>query len=106
MIAGAGLARPLDAVEFRFGPDDDHRDQGAVGLLAQPGDELRGLAPCTRGGEENKVGVVIGTKAEGGIRIGEAPGDGSTAERAGQPFQDLQIGDAVIDDDHQLRRHA
>ena len=81
--------------------DDDHRDVGADRLLAQMGDELRSLTLCTRRRQEYKIGAVIRTKGECGIPIGERLGDGSTAERAGQAFEDLQIGDAVIDDDHQ-----
>jgi hypothetical protein len=97
MIAGAGLARPLDTVEILLGPDDDHRNIGAARLVAQPRDEFGGLALRTRGGEKNKVGEILGTKAKGPIGIGETPGDRSTTERAGQAFQYLPIGDAVID---------
>ena len=100
MIAGAGLARPLDTIEIRLGPDDDHRKIGTARLLAQPADEVGGLALRARGGEQNKFGEILGTKAKSRVRVGEALGERSATERAGQTFQYLPIGDAVIDDDH------
>ena len=102
MIACPGRARPLDRVEFVRRPDDDYRDDAAVRLRPQTDDKFRCLAVRGRGCGEDKVGVMRSAEPEGGLGFGKAAGDRLPAQRMGQPFEDLQIGDAVIDDDHQL----
>jgi len=102
MIAGAGPARPRDAVEIILRTDHNHRDISAAGLLPQPDDEFRGLAFARRGCQENQIGAVLRTKQQRHTGIDKALREGWAAQRAHQSFLDLQIRVAVIDDDHQL----
>src|SRR5258707_736893 len=49
--------------------------------------------------------VLPGHADQSGKGIVEGLRDGPAAERIGEPFENLQVGGAVIDDDDQLRRH-
>jgi hypothetical protein len=98
--------RPFDTVEILIGADDDHRHLAAARPLAQPKDEHRCLALRPGRRDDDEIGGILGAKAERPVAIGKALHDRPFAERGRQSFEDLQVGDGVVDDDDKVRRHA
>jgi hypothetical protein len=105
MVDGAGVARPLQTIEILFGSDHDDRNVGAaldaVQLMDQPG--CLALGDC--GGEHDEAGTILTAERQRRVGIAEGLRDGPAAERIDKPFEDLQVGGAVIDDDDRLGRH-
>ena len=106
MVGGAGLARPLQTIEILFGAGHDDRHPDTPLDPAQLVYKAGGLALGRRGGEHNQAGAVGVAERQRGLGIVEGPRDGPAAERIGKPFENFQVGGAVIDDDDQLRRHG
>ena len=106
MIGGAGVARAFEAIEILFGADDHDRNLGTGFEPAQPMDQCGGFALRRRGGEHEEPGRIGAAERQRGLGVAEPLGRGPAADRIGEPFEDLQLGGAVIDDDHRLRRHG
>jgi len=69
-------------------------------------DQCGGFALRRRGGEHEEPGRIGAAERQRGLGVAEPLGGGPAADRIGEPFEDLQLGGAVIDDDHRLRRHG
>ncbi|MGA3305827.1 MAG: hypothetical protein ABSC26_07460 [Stellaceae bacterium] len=104
VIGGAGLERLIAQVAVLIGGDDDHRHVDAGGNLADVTDEGGAVEFGHVEIGDDQIGRRCRESVERALRpvIGR---DLDAFERASEPFQNLQIGQAVVDDGDGLELH-